>query len=120
MITAAIDSTSKKRAGQFATQRIHIGQNVPFPLPLINICGKTTEDIAMQVDLGLRSQPIEDIYKLVDAHMTDSTSHSKGFAEILPELHDLSKPAGQLFCGSHTTLGFSSAMNKTVKMLRLT
>ena len=52
MITAAIDSTSKKRAGQFATQRIHIGQNVPFPLPLINICGKTTEDIAMQVDLG--------------------------------------------------------------------
>ena len=51
MITAAIDSTTKKRAGQFATQGIHIGQNVPFPLPLINICGETTEDIAMQVEL---------------------------------------------------------------------
>ena len=38
MITAAIDSTTKKRAGQFATQGIHIGQNVPFPLPLMNIC----------------------------------------------------------------------------------
>ena len=49
--------------------------------------------------------------------MTDSTSHNKGFAKILAELHDLSEPAGQLFWGSHTTLGFSSAMNKTVKML---
>ena len=39
MITAAIDtpldSTTKNRAGQFSTQGIHIGQNVPFPLPLM-------------------------------------------------------------------------------------
>ena len=123
MITAAIDSTTKKRAGQFATQGIHIGQNVPFPLPLMNICGETTEDIAMQVDFGfeilaaVKKEPVEEIYKMVDTHMTDSTSHNKGFALVLAELHNLAKPAGQLFCGSHTTLGFSSAMNKVVKMI---
>ena len=74
MITAAIDSTTKKRAGTFATQGIHIGQNVPFPLPLINICGESTEEIAMQVDFGfeiltvVKNEPVEDIYKMVDAH----------------------------------------------------
>ena len=123
MITAAIDITTKKRAGQFTTQGIHIGQNVTFPLPLMNICGETTEDIAMQVDLGfeilaaVKKEPVEDIYRLVDTHMTDSTSYNKGFADILADLHNLAEPAGQLFCGSHTTLGFSSAMNKVVKML---
>ena len=123
MITAAIDITTKKRAGQFTTQGIHIGQNVTFPLPLMNISGETTEDIAMQVDLGfeilaaVKKEPVEDIYRLVDTHMTDSTSYNKGFADILADLHNLAEPAGQLFCGSHTTLGFSSAMNKVVKML---
>ena len=52
-ITHAIDSTTKKRVGQFATQGIHIGRNVPFPLSLINIAGETTEDIALQVDFGM-------------------------------------------------------------------
>ena len=35
--TAAIDSTKKKRAGTFGTKGNHIGQNVPFPLPIISI-----------------------------------------------------------------------------------
>ena len=34
MITAAIDSTTKKGVGQFATQGLSIGRNTPFPLPL--------------------------------------------------------------------------------------
>ena len=89
----------------------------------MNICGETTEDIAMQVDFGfeilaaVKKEPVEDIYKLVDTHMTDSTSHNKGFAIVLAELYNLDEPAGQLFCGSHTTLGFSSAMNKVVKVI---
>ena len=32
-------------------------------------------------------------------------------------MYNLEKPAGQLFCGTHTTLGFSSAINKVVRML---
>ena len=49
--------------------------------------------------------------------MTDSTEHNKGFAKILAEMYDLEKPAGQIFCGSHTTLGFSSVMNKVMRQV---
>ena len=52
-ITAAIDSTTKKSVGTFATQGIHIGRNVPFPLPLIGISGESTEEIALQIDFGM-------------------------------------------------------------------
>ena len=89
----------------------------------MNICGESTEDIALQVDFGfqvlaaVKKEPVESIYKLVDAHMTDSVEHNKGFAQILAELYNLDKAAGQLFCGSHTTLGFSSAMNKIVSRI---
>ena len=51
MITHATDSTTKKRIGQFAGAGIHIGQNVPFPLPLFPICGEKTQDIAEQCNL---------------------------------------------------------------------
>ena len=46
--------------------------------------------------------------------MTDSVEHNKGFAKILQEMYSLEEPAGQLFCGSHTTLGFSNSMDKMV------
>ena len=32
-------------------------------------------------------------------------------------MYDLEKPAGQIFCGSHTTLGFSSVMNKVMRQV---
>ncbi|QQP49861.1 Hypothetical protein FKW44_010670 [Caligus rogercresseyi] len=80
-------------------------------------------DIAMQVDMGfeilasVRGVSVEDVYKLVDAHMTDSTEHNKGFSKLLAEMHNLETPAGQIFCGTHTTLGFSSAMNKVMRLV---
>ena len=46
--------------------------------------------------------------------MTDSVSHNKGINKELAELYDLDKPAGQLFCGSNTTLRFSGDMDKQV------
>ena len=49
--------------------------------------------------------------------MTDLTEHNKGFAAILQEMYSLEKPAGQLFCGTHITLGFSTSMNKTVRII---
>ena len=109
--------------GQFIVQGLHVGQDCPYPLPILSIHGETTEDIAMQVDMGMemvaavRGVKVKEIYKLVDTHITDSTEHNKGFAELLAEMYNLEKPAGQLFCGTHTTLGFSSAMNKVVRML---
>ena len=123
MLTHAIDSTTKRRVGTFACQGIHVGQNVPLPLPLLPICGETTEDIAHQTDFAFEileavtGKRKEDIYKLINAHITDTTDHNKGFASILAELYNLDTAAGQLFCGTHTTLGFSSAMCKMVSIV---
>ena len=86
MITHASDSTTKKGVGKFMVQGLHIGQDNPYPLPLLSIYGETTEDIAMQVDMGfeilgaVRGVSAKEIYKLVDVHMTDSTEHNKGFS----------------------------------------
>ena len=123
MLTHAIDSTTKKGVGQFAAQGIHIGQDSPFPLPILSIDGESTEDIAMQVDMGfeilaaVRGVKVEEVYSLIDTHITDSTEHNKGFAKVLAEIYDLETPAGQIFCGTHTTLGFSSAMNKGLRLV---
>ena len=123
MINHATDSTTKKGVGQFAVAGLHIGQNVPFPLPLIPIVGEKTEDIAKQCLLMLdilaavNNKSVKEIHQLVDCHMTDSTEHNKGFAQLVSETMDIEKPAGQLFCGTHTTLGFSSAMNKQLSII---
>ena len=104
-------------------QGLHIGQENAFPLPILPIYGEQTKDIAMQVDMGfeilalVRGVSVKELYSLVDTHMTDSTEHNKGFAKILAEMYDLEKPAGQIFCGSHTTLGFSYGMNKVMQQV---
>ena len=49
--------------------------------------------------------------------MTDSTEHNKGFAEIMKDVCNLDTAAGQLFCGTHTTLGFSSAVNEQLALV---
>ena len=123
MVTHASDSTTKKGVGQFIVQGQHVGQDCPYSLPILSIHGEATEDIAIQEDMGMevvaavRGVKVEEIYQLVDTHITDSTEYNKGFAEHLAEMYNLEKPAGQLFCGTRTALGFSSAMNKVVRIL---
>ena len=73
--------------------------------------------MGFEVLAAVRGVPVREFYSLVDTHMSDSVSHNKGFSEVLQELYDLEKPAGQIFCGSHTTLGFSAAMNKKMRHL---
>ena len=122
-LTHYTDSSTKKDVGTFNAQGIHIGKDNPFPLPILSVDGETTEDIAMQTDMGfsmlaaVRGVEVSEIYKLVDVHMTDSTEHNKGFAEILAEMYDLEKPAGQLFCSTHTTLGLARAFNKVMRLV---
>ena len=117
------DGTTKKRVGQFVVQGIFIGKDNPFPLPILPISGESTFDVAMQVDMAMeilaaiRGVEAKEIYKLLDTNMTDSTEHKKGFAAFLAEIYDLEKPAGQLYCGTHTTLGFAAAMNKVMRHL---
>ena len=74
MITNAIDSTTKKEVRTFACQGIHIGQNVPFPIGLLDICGETTEDIALQTDFtfgmlsAVHSKGKEELYQMINTH----------------------------------------------------
>ena len=52
----------------------------------------------------MQGKEAKDVYKLVDVHMTDSVGHNKS-------------PVGQIYCSSHTTLGFCSALNKRVSAI---
>ena len=49
--------------------------------------------------------------------MGDSVHHNKGITVVLQELYSLETPAGQLFCGTHTTLGFVAGTNKMLRNL---
>lgn len=71
----------------------------------------------MQMMAAARGCKAEEVYKQLDTHMGDSVEHNKGFAVILQELYNLESPAGQLFCGTHTTLGFAAGMNKCLRQL---
>ena len=71
----------------------------------------------MEILAATRGCSAKDIYSLVDTHMGDSVQHNKGIAGILQEIYSLDTPAGQLFCGTHTTLGFAAAMNKMLRHL---
>ena len=55
----------------------------------------------------------------MDTLLRDSTEHNKGVNVLIQELYELDKPAGQIFCGTHTTLGFSNSMNSTVLKVEL-
>ena len=123
MLTHYTDSSTKKHVGTFNAQGIHIGKDNPYPLPILSVDGESKEDIAMQTDMAfsmlaiVRGVDVSEIYKLIDVHMTDSTEHNKGFAQILAEMYSLEKPAGQLFCSSHTTLGLARAFNKVMRLV---
>ena len=70
-----------------------------------------------QILASVSDKSEKEIYEQVDAHMTDSTEHNKGFAEIMKDMYNLDKGLGQLFYGTHNTLGFSSAMNKQLALV---
>ena len=71
----------------------------------------------MEILGAVKGIPARDVYQMVDTHMTDSVSHNKGINTVLADLYDLDQPAGQLFCGVHTCLGFSGDMDKTVSRI---
>ena len=63
--------------------------------------------------------PIEpaDLYNSIDLHLTDSVAHNKFLAEDVPKLFDLDKKPGQIFCSTHTGLGFCSSMNSSIRQI---
>ena len=97
---------------------------LPYPCPFFPICGEKTQDIAEQCNLVFEILAVvdgmsaADLYdQLIDTHMSDSTEHNKGFAALMATMYDLNTHKGQLFCGTHTTLGFSAAMDKRMAII---
>lgn len=119
-ITHATDSTTRKVVGTFAPAGIHINRDEYVPLPILNITSETTENTADAIALDFKlleaasGFKAEELYSAVDVHMTDATSHNKGVAATLANKFNRNKVAGQIFCDSHTTLGFDRGMSKVV------
>ena len=49
--------------------------------------------------------------------MTDSTAHNKGISEKLATTFNREKIAGQIFCDSHTVLGFDRGISKVLNKI---
>ena len=120
MITLASDSTTRRDVGKFIGMGVHIGREGSLTLPLLGIGSETREDIDLQLSMGLEQLsicsgvPVKELLEQVDVLFTDSVDHNKGVNFILQEMFNLVKPPGQLFCGTHTCLGFSNTQNKVV------
>ena len=125
MVTHVSDSTTRRGVGKFIGQGLHIGQGSTFPLPLLGISEETKEEIAAQLGMGLEilsvcsGREVKELASEVDTLLTDSVQHNKEVNMIFQELFDLAKAPGQIFCGTHTTLGFSDTMNKVVMAIEL-
>jgi len=104
----------------FTTQGIQVGQEAPFPLCLLVIQGEKTVGIGMQIYFAfkimakVRGLLVMEISKEFDLHMTDSLEYNKGIGILLQMIYNLDEPAGQIFCGSYTSLGFAGVLNKVV------
>ena len=114
MITLASDSTTRRDVGKFIGMGVHIGREGSLTLPLLGIGSETREDIDLQLSMGLEQLsicsgvPVKELLEQVDVLFTDSVDQNKGVNFILQEMFNLDKPPGQLFCGTHTCLGFSN------------
>ena len=59
----------------------------------------------------------EDLYKLMNLHLTDSVSHNKFLSKEIPKLFDMDFQTGQIFCTTHTNLGFARSMNSSIALI---
>ena len=120
MITLASDSTTRRDVGKFIGMGLHIGKEGSLPLPLLGIGSETKEDIALQLSMGVEllsicsGRSVKELMEQLDTLMSDSVEHNKGVNMIVQDMFDLDKAPGQLFCGTHTCLGFSNSQNKMV------
>ena len=94
-------------------------------LTLLPVAGESKEEIAEQAAMGFQLLALasgkepEELYKVMDLHLTDSVSHNKFLSEEIPKLMDLDHKTGQIFCTTHTNLGFSRSMNSTIAKIEI-
>ena len=125
-ITHATDATTRKVVGTFAPAGVHINKDEYLPFPTLPLSSETTQNIAQSIEVDFKligaasGHSAEILYKTVDVHMTDATAHNKGVSKILAETFNREYPAGQIFCDSHTVLGFDRCMVKVINSVEET
>ena len=89
-------------------------------MPILGVSSETTQNTADAIACDFKILEAasgilaKELYNAVDVHMADSTAHNKGVAAALASQFERAKAAGQIFCDSHTTLGFDRRMSKDV------
>ena len=125
-ITHATDATTRKVVGTFAPAGLHINKNEYLPLTTLPLSSETTQNIAQSIGVDFElmaaasGHSAEDLYKTVDVHMTDATAHNKGLNKILAKKFNRENVAGQIYCDSHTVLGFDRIMMKVINTVEET
>ena len=118
VITHSSDSTTKKGVN---VSGIHINKEIVLPFPTIPVADESREEIAEQAALGFQilaaasGKDPGDLYKMT--LMTDSTGHNKFLSEDVPKLFNLDHKVGQIFCCTHTNLGFCRCMNSCISVI---
>ena len=119
-ITHATDATTRKKVGTFAPAGLHINKDEYLPLSTLQLSSETTENIANSIEVEFNllaaasGHSSDSLYNAVDVHMTDATAHNKGVSTILAEKFNREVEAGQIFCDTHTVLGFDRSMKKVI------
>ena len=120
MLTWAQDSTTRKKVGTYSVSGLHFGKELVIPLPTIPVTSETAANVAdthsahLEILAAASGSSADKLYENVDCHMTDSVSHNKQIAHDLAEKYGREKPAGQVFCNIHTSLGISRAINSSL------
>ena len=123
IVTHATDATTRKHVGTFAPSGLHINRDEYLPLPTLSIASETTHNISQGIQTTFEmlesasKYSSNELYEKVDVHMTDSTSHNVGIAKATGELMNRETPAGQLFCTSHTPLGFDGGIEYIINKI---
>ena len=124
-ITHASDSTTKIHIGKFQVSGLHINKDTFLSLPTIPIAGEKHNEVADQVAVGFEilgaasGKSPSEIYSKINMHLTDSVDHNKSIAKDVSEKFNLNKEPGQVFCSSHTNLGFSRAINTGIHQMEV-
>ena len=122
-ITHATDATTRKIVGTFAPQGLHINNKEFLALPTLQLSSETTDNITDSVIVDFKmieaasGHSAESLYSAVDVHMTDATAHNKGLSTKLAEKFSREVEAGQIFCDTHTVLGFDRSMTKEIQSI---
>ena len=120
VFTHASDSTTKKGVGKFNVAALHINRDEVLPLPTIPVAEESKDEIAEYADMGFHlltvasGKTIEELYKVMDLHLTDSVSHNKFLSKEIQKLMDLDHKTGHICCTTLTNYPYKLPLQITL------